>query len=468
MRTYVVIGAKRIQQWIARTPRLALTKGASHALTTRTSRDHLSGRLPEELRLSDEVPDIAGVVVLESDEPVTDDVVDAALMVVAEGLPGLEWNAWVYKADSYVEAYQATGGGQRCTRVRHRVPSVRRLPMLTECEGCHEESAEVLVAVPEGKDSYGADCVVRRKGFKEWKRDLEPREDGVVEPEMFEHLTKLEEPGETDHPVRAMGRRDADNHLALILADGNRMGDFFKKVAQLKDSQAHKALSKALDDATREAARQAREAVIDKMVNPKFCPDVLHYIGGDDVMASVAGRFAWLWAVTLAEAFETEFQSRVKHFCEQNPRCGDLKAAAGRASLGVGMVFTHYKAPFAGARELAEEMEKIAKKTGKGEKSYIAWADTTVDHKALERNVIDTERASREVREGHVLRGLGSSARGVLKQELDAGRDAVAWAKRTKRGIVEYLGQSSEDQIRADLDRARWWPVVEETKEGQE
>ena len=468
MTTYVVIGAKRIQQWIARTPRLALTKGASQALTTRTSRDHLSGRLPEKLRLSDEVPDIAGVVVLESDESVDDDVVDAALMVVAEGLPGLEWNAWVHEADSYVEAYQATGGGQRCTRVRHRVPSARRLPMLTECDGCHEESAEVLVAVPEGKDSYGADCVVRREAFKQWKDTLKPREDGVAEPEMFEHLTKIEEPGEDAHPVRAMGRRDADNHLALILADGNRMGDFFKKVAQLKEPQAHKALSKALDDATRKAARQAREAVIDKMVNPKFCPDVLHYIGGDDVMASVAGRFAWLWAVTLAKAFETEFQSRVKHFCEQNPRCGDLNVAASRASLGVGMVFTHYKAPFAGARELAEEMEKIAKKTGKGEKSYIAWADTTVDHKALERNVIDTERAFRELCEGHVLRGLGPSARGALKQELDAGRDAVAWARRTKRGIVEYLEQSSEDQIHADLDRARWWPVVEETKEGQE
>ena len=467
MTTYVVIGAKRIQQWIARTPRLALTKGASQALTSRTSRDYLSGRLPEELRLSDEVPDIAGVVVLESDESVDDDVVDAALMVVAEGLPGLEWNAWVHEADSYVEAYQATGGGQRCTRVRHRVPSARRLPMLTECDGCHEESAEVLVAVPEGKDSYGADCVVRREAFKQWKDTLKPREDGVAEPEMFEHLTKIEEPGEDAHPVRAMGRRDADNHLALILADGNRMGDFFKKVAQLKDPQAHKALSKALDDATRKAARQAREAVIAKMVNPKFCPDVLHYIGGDDVMASVAGRFAWLWAVTLAKAFETEFQSRVKHFCEQNPRCGDLNVAASRASLGVGMVFTHYKAPFAGARELAEEMEKIAKKTGKGEKSYIAWADTTADHKALGRNVIDTERAFRELCEGHVLRGLGPSARGALKQELDAGRDTVAWATRTKRDIVEYLGQSSEDQIRADLDRARWWPVVEETKEGQ-
>ena len=434
MTTYVVIGAKRIQQWIARTPRLALTKGASQALTSRTSRDHLSGRLPEELRLSDEVPDIAGVVVLESDEPVTDDVVDAALMVVAEGLPGLEWNAWVHEADSYVEAYQATGGGQRCTRVRHRVPSARRLPMLAECEGCHEESAEV-----------------------------------VVEPEMFEHLTKIEEPGEDAHPVRAMGRRDADNHLALILADGNRMGDFFKKVAQLKDPQAHKALSKALDDATQKAAERAREAVIAKMANPKFCPDVLHYIGGDDVMASVAGRFAWLWAVTLAEAFESEFRSRVDEVCaNRGPQFQAVRTAAGRASLGVGIVFTHYKAPFAGARELAEEMEKIAKKTGKGEKSYIAWADTTADHKALERNVIDTERASRELRGGHVLRGLGPSARGALKQELDAGRDAVAWARRTKRDIVEYLGQSSEDQIRADLDRARWWPVVEETKEGQE
>ena len=468
MKTYVVIGAKRIQQWIARTPRLALTKGASQALTSRTSRDHLSGRLPEELRLSDEVPDIAGVVVLESDEPVADDVVDTALMVVAEGLPGLEWNAWVQDADSYVDAYQATGGGQRCTRVRHRVPSARRLPMLAECEGCHEESAEVLVAVPEDKDSYGADCVVRREAFKEWKRDLKPREDGVAEPEMFEHLTKIEEPGENAHPVRAMGRRDADNHLALILADGNRMGDFFKKVAQLKEPQAHKALSKALDDATRKAAERAREAVIAKMVNPKFCPDVLHYIGGDDVMASVAGRFAWLWAVTLAEAFETEFRSRVDEVCGTNTQFEEVREAAKQASLGVGMVFTHYKAPFAGARELAEEMEKIAKKTGKGEKSYIAWADTTADHKALERNVIDTERASRELRGGHVLRGLGPSARGALKQELDAGRDTVAWATRTKRDIVEYLGQSSEDQIRADLDRARWWPVVEKTKEGQE
>ncbi len=468
MKTYVVIGAKRIQQWIARTPRLALTKGASQALTSRTSRDYLGGRLPEELRLSDEVPDIAGVVVLESDEPVADDVVDTALMVVAEGLPGLEWNAWVQDADSYVDAYQATGGGQRCTRVRHRVPSARRLPMLAECEGCHEESAEVLVAVPEGKDSYGADCVVRREAFKQWKRDLKPREDGVAEPEMFEHLTKIEEPGEDAHPVRAMGRRDADNHLALILADGNRMGDFFKKVAQLKEPQAHKALSKALDDATREAARQAREAVIAKMVNPKFCPDVLHYIGGDDVMASVAGRFAWLWAVTLAEAFESEFRSRVNDACGTTPQFEEVRDAAKQASLGVGIVFTHYKAPFAGARELAEEMEKIAKKTGKGEKSYIAWADTTADHKALERNVIDTERASRELRGGHVLRGLGPSARGALKQELDAGRDTVAWATRTKRDIVEYLGQSSEDQIRADLDRARWWPVVEKTKEGQE
>ena len=468
MTTYVVIGAKRIQQWIARTPRLALTKGASQALTTRTSRDYLSGRLPEELRLSDEVPDIAGVVVLESDESVADDVVDAALMAVAEGLPGLEWNAWVHEADSYVEAYQATGGGQRCTRVRHRVPSARRLPMLAECAGCHEESAEVLVAVPEGRDSYGADCVVRREAFKEWKRDLKPREDGVVEPEMFEHLTKLEEPGEDAHPVRAMGRRDADNHLALILADGNRMGDFFKKVAQLKDPQAHKALSKALDDATRKAAERARDEVIAKMVNPKFCPDVLHYIGGDDVMASVAGRFAWLWAVTLAEVFESEFRSRVNDACGTTPQFEEVRDAAKQASLGVGIVFTHYKAPFAGARELAEEMEKIAKKTGKGEKSYIAWADTTADHKALERNVIDTERASRELRGGHVLRGLGPSARGALKQELDAGRDTVAWATRTKRDIVEYLGQSSEDQIRADLDRARWWPVVEKTKEGQE
>ncbi|EPH06018.1 hypothetical protein HMPREF1531_00666 [Propionibacterium sp. oral taxon 192 str. F0372] len=481
MTTYVVIGAKRIQQWIARTPRLALTKGASHALTTRTSCNYLRDKLPNGLRLSGEVPDIAGVVVLESDDGVADDTVRAAITMVAKDLPGLEWSAWVYEAASYVEAYQYTGGGQRCARVYHVVPATRRLPMLAECEGCHEESAERAVNLPDGKGSYGADCVVRREAFKEWKDTPKPREDGVAEPEMFEHLTKLEEPGDDDHPVRAMGRRDADNHLALILADGNRMGDFFKEVAQLKDPQAHKALSKALDDATREAARRAREAVIATMVNPRYCPDVLHYVGGDDVMASVAGRFAWTWAVTLAEAFEIEFQSRVEAFETEfqsrvNDVCADrgskfeeVKKAAKSASLGVGMVFTHVKAPFAGARELAEEMEKIAKKKGKGEKSYIAWADTTVDHKALERNVIDTELAFEELRGGHVLRGLGPSARSALKQELDAGRDAVAWATRTGRPeTAKYLEGHCEDQVYADLDRARWWPVVEEIKEGQE
>lgn len=466
MTTYVVIGAKRIQQWIARTPRLALTKGASQALTTRTSRDYLSGRLPAGLRLSDEVPDIAGVVVLESDTPVTDDVVDSALKVVAAGLPGLEWNAWVDEANSYVEAYGKTSGGQHGARVWHRVPSTRRLPMLAECEGCHEESAEVSAAVPEGKDSYGTDCGVRREAFTQWKKNLKPREDGVAEPEMFEHLTKVETPGDDDHPVRALGRRDADNHLALILADGNRIGGFFKEVAQLKDPQAHKALSEALDGATRTAAEQAREAVIAKLANPRYCPDVLHYIGGDDVMASVAGRFAWLWAVKLAEAFEFELRRRVEAFCEQHPKHSNLKDAASKASLGVGIVFTHSKAPFAGARELAEEVLEIAKKAGKGEKSCIAWADTTADYRAQQHHVIDTPEAAKQLAEGHVLGGLGASARNALRQELDAGRDGVDWAKRTKRGIVDYLEQSTDEQIRADLDRARWWPVVE--KEGEE
>lgn len=51
------------------------------------------------------MPDIVGVVILESNEPVTDDIVDAALMVVVRGLSRLEWNAWVYRADGYVKAY---------------------------------------------------------------------------------------------------------------------------------------------------------------------------------------------------------------------------------------------------------------------------------------------------------------------------------------------------------------------------
>ena len=469
MTTYVVIGAKRIQQWITRTPRLALTKGASHALTTRTSRDYLSDKLPTELRLSDEVPEVAGVVVLEADGPVADDTVEQALSAVAAGLPGLEWSAWVQEADSYVQAYRETGGGQRCDRVFHRVPATRRLPMLAECEGCHEESAERAIPLPgdeeEKKGNYGADCVVRREAFTHWKKGLEPCLDGVAEPEMFEHLTKVEKPGDDDRPVRALGRRDADNHLALIVADGNRIGAFFKKVAAIGDPQAHKALSEALDGATRAAAASAREAVIERLVNPQYCPDVLHYIGGDDVMASVAGRFAWLWAVTLAETFESELQSRVKDFCEQHPKHSDLKVAASKATLGVGIVFTHSKAPFAGARELAEEVLDNAKKTGRGETSYIAWADTTADYRALKQNVIDTTEAARQLRDGHVLGALGTSARGALRQELEAGWSVVAWAKRTKRGIVDYLEQTPEERIYADLDRARWWPVVEQEGE---
>lgn len=485
MTTYLVIGAVRIQQWITRSPRLALTRGASLALTQRTSSQYLHGRFASPLRLSEAVPEIAGVVVLESDEDLDDSQVLNAMKVLGVELPGIEWTAWVAAAPSYIQAYRDTDGGQRGGRTYHLAPASRRLPMLVECEGCHEESATVKRLLPDGKShSYGEDCEIRRGFHEEELKRLRaayaaagPDGNGATEATQFDHLAHVEprpEKGERDPRLHVMGRRDADNHIALVAADGNRIGDFFKAVADVGDAAVHTRLSKALDDATRKACVEARQKTERHMTKPQYYPDVIHYVGGDDVLASVAGRFAWIWAVALGEAFERGFQDEVERALAGVPaqQASAIRQTAKAASLGIGMVFTQVKEPFALAREFSGKAESLAKRAGQGKRSVIAWADTTVNDRVLGGHHIGLAEASMQLSEGHALSSLTSSARSTLTELLRKTPSHMQldriyeWASRTRNERIKdrLIRETDPDKgcvtLAADLDRARWWPAA--------
>ena len=62
MPVYIDIGAVRIQEWLARTPALALRRGASAALSEITSRGSVEGLLPDGVRWNGEAGDVDGVV----------------------------------------------------------------------------------------------------------------------------------------------------------------------------------------------------------------------------------------------------------------------------------------------------------------------------------------------------------------------------------------------------------------------
>lgn len=477
MTHYLVLGAVRIQTWITRTPRLALTRGASLALTERTSTAHLGPRFPGPLRISNEAPEIAGVVVLESPTPVTNADIRGALDVVSDELPGVEWSAWTAEADSYIAAYRATRGGDRADRSFRRSPNLRRLPMLTECDGCHEESATRRVDLPGGRSAYGQDCLLRRETM-ERERPETTAGSHIKEATEFQHLTKVEEKpasGSENRQIHALGRRDADNHLALISADGNRMGDFFKAVAALGSPDAHLSLSKALDTATRGACSDARGATVAQMVSPRYYPDVVHYVGGDDVLASVAARFAWIWAVELAVAFQRRFTADVGAALDglqsvSSEHKNAIRKTAEAASLGIGMAFTHSKFPFAGARTLSVSAEKRAKAAGQGRLAAIAWADTTTEAVAPVSNWIKATDAANELALGHRLRWLGPNARATLSDCLrhtaprDQPKAVEDWLKRNRYSsrVSDMLPNHDLADCRrlaTDLDRARWWPT---------
>lgn len=475
MTHFAAVAAVRIQSWLARTPDLRYVRGASVALTAVTKGQALHDHrvLPAQVDVDPDTNEVAGVCVLRSqDAERLDKAVDMVLDHYQTQLPGVEWTAWRTEAPTYVEAYRAAHGGADGSVSRwHRLPVALDLPVAAACARCAHEMATTAVRTPDGKatEGVGPDCAVRHRAGA----NLEFKD--------FNALAQVGAAGMT------VGRRDAANHLATVCADGNRVGAFFDAVASLGDAKRQTLLSNALDAALRAAAKQAQTCGPD---GRRVAMN--HFVGGDDLFASVAAPFAWLYVETLSRVFEHEFGAAVATAFERaadDERTRAVRAAAAEVSLGVGVAFAHAKHPIAECRESALAAEQHAKAARRGAEGAASWVDLTVEP-ALGPGVgrlsrgrwVSATRLTRELTTpAPVILTMDASARAVLvsllrKQPGDT-PDRICkavreWAKRVDRlsEVEPFLPDASSsdaagllDDLRHTVDRARWWPQRDET-----
>lgn len=118
-------------------------------------------------------------------------------------------------------------------------------------------------------------------------------------------------------------------YLAILVADGDRMGEL---IARQDDPDAHRGLSKTLDDFAKEA----------RTIVPKH-RGFMVYSGGDDVLALLPVNQAIACAKELSEAF----RHRVK------------------GTLSAGVAIVHYREPLSVSLQNARDAEKAAKNGGR-------------------------------------------------------------------------------------------------------
>lgn len=488
-RQWVVVAAKQIQPWLARSPKLKLMRGASRALRVLTSKADLDESLSADLSSLGATVEVEGTTV---DGVVTMTVADAAQApqvaerVVAHlgtRLPGLTWEAWWTPAPDYVTAV-ARHRAQDDAQIS-RLP--QELPFARTCETCRQETgvgSRTLVTPRTNRDPrdsteqkdlwMGPDCATRTTYAANDQRWSSV--DGVW-PEDFGTLAK--EGGrrtQSDAGSSVVGRHRSSNHIATVCADGNRMGDLFEVIADAGPGFGHfrNQLSTLLDTTLHQKVEHAAAVLSDGAAVKVGIP---HYIGGDDVLLTVRAEAAWPFVAALIAGFDEikvtlrQELNKVRPLpgagqvsvAQHDTRRTDISAAIERISLGVGLVFSHSSHPFDACRHHGEAALRTAKKETRGAESAVCWVDLTEgSHPTPDRVVTAQGLRLLLVADPAGAGTLSSSARSQLRGLLAATPTAdwekvvTTWVRRTQPSAVD-LGELGK--LPAELSRLRWWPV---------
>lgn len=494
---YLDIGAQRVQEWILATPELKKLRGASKALKEVTHINTLQEWLESDL------PTCAietgpngkdGVVVLTCpDEQTARKAATILQGHLAAALPRVQWGGWWAEADTYLEAHVKADRGDGVHRFT-AYPALYDLPVLDHCVTCRQEprSPDTKDTSSEEEDTPpGADCAARH-GYAKTDSDL-PRVPGHG-PADFEELSRQGGLAEGADKKRALGRRDSRNHLALIKADGNKIGHLFAALAEHTDRLPSLAQSAVqdLNDATLNAVEEAGRHPQVSDVGAEVKAVLPHYVGGDDVLVSVPAAVAWRFATELGWEFDrlrSTWESRLQDDLASapNPQLeATMKDLIGQVSLGIGMVIAHSSHPIADSNAVAEQALRAAKLSTGGSQSAIAWVDLTAEGVAGAqrhgqwRQVISVHDARAELdgtasinsalsAGARVLFRVPPAGRSRLAQELrdaatPAGRRDVAidWCKSTQHedDALMTLANEHTDALLPLLSRARWWPTA--------
>lgn len=484
---YLDLGAQRVQEWITATPKLSLLRGASHALKELTATATVTNWLAEDglagCAVASDAGEKDGVVVIEApDEEAVRAASDALLARLGEALPRLQWAGWWVEADSYLEAHHRAKAGGAAVRRVASYPALYDIGVLEQCPSCRQEP------VTAGAE-LGRDCAARLE-HAEPPRGLMVAVDGRW-PQGLDFNSFAATGGLAEQNLgvaEALGRTDSRNHLALVKADGNKIGQVFDEIATHADAlptMVERAVN-ALNSATEAAVEEAARAVTDTGADLKGV--IPHYVGGDDVLVSVPAPRAWRFAVQLAASFElVRVEWRALLDADLPPGRNDavrerLNALIEDVSLGIGMVFAHSDHPLAASVRAADHALRAAKRETAGKASAIAWVDLTaeglagasVDDRWLQvigrwtaYEQLDApglrhpaEAALFEVQPAGRAR-LYQLIRESLRDEDVARERALAWCRANRRPPA--LQRMVEDDVFALLplvSRARWWPAA--------
>lgn len=493
MTVYLDIGAKRIQAYLARTPRLRGRRGASALLEYELLCDWTKDAWSYHAHINEEGKQTDGVLALQFIDPqIDDDTVTAVMTETATLLqrlaPGAEWDVLVRRAENYRRALREGVAAERAGQDLLSGGPVRRRPLPTApsevpvvrfCETCGLDSAVRTGQVEPGatgKDKevpLCADCSRRflegghrtddrnwttKEKRRHWQQKIAPGGLAAERALRLEvaRLTGVEAStlrvAENFDDLAALGSGDA-NHLCTVFIDGNRFGDLF---TALKDAKVSlRELSANLNEVIRGALAAATAAVTRD--DDACLPVVPHLVGGDDLLASVSAERGWDFVV----AFLDDYHRRTVTLAAEYQQRAGCPVPPPTASAG--LVFAHLKYPFANCLDLAETTLRRAKARHNASAPAVCWVDVTEDGPELPptRSAPLLSRLSDHRAAIEALGTIAPSGRAQLAKAARSGDDTevAALAYRLGHmGIIRPFHQPTSPMSLLDaLVLGRWW-----------
>lgn len=390
-RVLAVIETQRVKDYLFASPILRETRGASLLL------DRLNRRLTREIarRTGGEVVYLgggSGRVLFTGTEPA-----ERFARAVRSLYRSRAWDAHVSvevlgrQARESFPAWVARGVARSRESKLARIEAVPILGgrWIRPCSSCGREAAEEIPPPDvQGRHRLCPSCLRKRaevrRFYREAKRNFDLR---VPVPTAAEQrargwdfvLTTLAEAVERPDGARTLLPRDFEQigqrsrpagYMALIYADGNRMGETLQAMAGSfagEDArEAYRAFSEIVDQATRRAAVDAvlaavgtEEAETHSGEPARLVPAELIVAGGDDLILAVPAHAG----LATAERFLSLFRRYTEELQAERVAQGRLARpfAPGGLTSSAGVVLAHASYPASQLVELAIRLMKLAK-----------------------------------------------------------------------------------------------------------
>lgn len=282
-------------------------------------------------------------------------------------------------------------------------------------------------------------------------------------------------PEEGDAESKNFPYRKTVNRIALIHADGNGMGqllmDLRKELNNHKDyAKIFLAFSRALEEATVSATKQAISEVIEPHAVQSVVPARPVILGGDDltiiVRADLAIAFTKAFLLAFEEATRTEISAVWKQY--------GLSINTNYLTACAGIVYAKSSQPIAQLAHLAESLCQEAKKQSKS-KPANGVAPSSMSFYRLTSSEIEDYQAifesSLSVKDKDVLYVHTCTAYAVKENThlhtIDQVINLACIISRQSRGSVfrQILGSIGVDTPQAIKDYARWQQLMRDRKQ---